>query len=177
MREEEYFEEEDALKLLLNKAAGYCARAEKSPREVEQKLRQWGEGVADEEMIGSIMSRLRDDNFINEERYARAYISDKRRLLLKGPVMLRAELSMQKGITDAVIMDALSEVAQSEWEEALEKYLSKKVEEYRRKARNSYDLRSRLTAAAYRRGFDVGIAENVISTFDLEVPSAHDDSW
>ncbi|WP_238319490.1 regulatory protein RecX [Bacteroides propionicifaciens] len=58
----------------LNSMAAYCAAAERCRSDIEKKLSKW-ELEIDE--IESIISRLEKENFLNEERYARAYTNDK----------------------------------------------------------------------------------------------------
>lgn len=57
-----------------NRAANYCSTAEKAENEVVEKLYQWG---IDKTMHSSIIQRLREENFINDERYCNAYVHDK----------------------------------------------------------------------------------------------------
>ncbi|MDO5036213.1 MAG: RecX family transcriptional regulator [Porphyromonas sp.] len=168
MIQEDYNGRAEALKLLLRKATAYTARSEKSPAEVERKLWQWGEGVVDESMVSEVMDYLCRERYVDEERYARSYISDKRRFLNKGPMLLRMELR-QKGIPDGVINKALSEVSREEWLETLNQDLSRRLEGYRKKSTNTYELRAKLVQAAYRRGFGAEYAEIVIDQMDLEV--------
>lgn len=161
-------------KRLLNKAAAYCAKAEKSPREVSDKLRLWSSEPVDEETEQSILKRLKEEKFIDEVRYATKYISEKVNLLHKGPHLLTLELS-NKGIPTDIIYREICHVTPDEWQESCRSYLAPKLESHRRKSRNSYDLRMRLSRSAHGRGFSSDTISAVLSTFDLTVAGAVDD--
>lgn len=165
--------EEKEYKRLLNKAAAYCARAEKSPMEVEAKLRQWGGAEVDEDAIERILSTLKKEKFVDEERYVEKYIGEKIELLHKGPRMLYQELRA-KGIPSDVIQNHLGAIAHDEWLEAAQAYLRPKLEGYRRKAKNSFDLRMRLSRAAQGRGFSSDVIEEVLSSMDLKMEGDDD---
>lgn len=163
--------DEKEYKRLLNKAAAYCAKAEKSPKEVSAKLRQWSREPIEDDTIEQIITTLTKEKFVDEERYAEKYIGEKLDLLHKGPRMLSQELAM-KGIPSDIIHAQLSEIPHEAWAEAAEAYLSPKLEGYRRKAKNSFDLRMRLSRAAHGRGFSSNIIDEVLGTFDLTVEGA-----
>lgn len=165
----------DEYKRLLNKAEAYAAKAERSPQEVADKVRRWAREPMMDEELTELMTSLRSDRFVDEERYAERYTADKVRFLRKGPLLLRRELH-QKGIPPRVAEAALAEVSEEVWVDALEQYLSAKLEGYRKKARSSYQLRAKLMQAGYARGFPAEITEQVLSRLDLYVATDEDDA-
>lgn len=64
----------DPTQAMLDRARRYCAMAEQCESNVRQKLIGWGASTAD---IDSIIDRLRDENYLDDERYARAYCESK----------------------------------------------------------------------------------------------------
>lgn len=62
--------EEEALK----KVASYCSTAERCRSEISDKLQRWGIAY---EAVARILTWLETENFIDEERYCRAYVNDK----------------------------------------------------------------------------------------------------
>ena len=148
--------EDELFQKLLLKAGAYTAKAEHSPMEVENKLYAWGGEDLSPKMVSKIILRLKSENYIDEKRYAGKYTRDKVRLLHKGPKMIRREL-FEKGIRDKeIIREALDEISEEEWMDALHSYLSPKLRSYTSKARDERDLSSRLYRAAYARGFEDG---------------------
>ena len=61
-------------KLALKKAEYYCAYQERSQQEVRDKLYEWGLWT---DAIENIISVLIGNNFLNEERFAKAYVKGK----------------------------------------------------------------------------------------------------
>ena len=73
----------------LNKAAAYCTPCERCTHEVVAKLKAWG---VTEEAQQRIIERLKSENFINEERYSRAFVNDKLRFNQWGRIKIQAAL-------------------------------------------------------------------------------------
>src|ERR1700741_430415 len=63
-------------KVALGKAENYCAYQERSQQEVREKLYEWGVYPS---VIERIVSKLIENNFLNEERFAIAYATGKLR--------------------------------------------------------------------------------------------------
>ena len=55
----------DPTQAMLDRARRYCAMAEQCESNVRQKLIGWGASTAD---IDSIIDRLRDENYLDDER-------------------------------------------------------------------------------------------------------------
>ncbi len=136
--------EEKEYKRLLTKAGAYCAKAERSAKEVTDKLYKWS--------------------------------ADKTEFLGKGPFMLRRELRL-KGVSDEAIECELALIPDDKWIDLLERYLSPKLERYRKKAKSAYDLRRRLMTAAYGRGYPYEITEEVLREMDLTVETEDEERW
>ncbi|MEZ4903139.1 MAG: hypothetical protein R2822_15970 [Spirosomataceae bacterium] len=60
-------------KQILVKAASFCAYQERTAKEVRQRLHDWG--IAEEEME-EIIQALLTQNYLNEERFARAFAGE-----------------------------------------------------------------------------------------------------
>lgn len=87
------------------RASALCARSEHCRRDISERLRR-SELSRDE--IDTLLDRLEDEDFINHERYARAFVSDKFRFSHWGRLKIRAAL-MQKGIASDLIASAMDE--------------------------------------------------------------------
>lgn len=121
--------------LLWSKASAYCARAEHCEQELRQKIRLWsGESEVSEE--DAIIDRLYEHNFLNEERYCRAYAHDKLRYSKWGKhkiiMMLRSKglssQSIEVGI-QALPMDEY-EAIKSQLEASKRRQLGAEAETY-----------------------------------------------
>ncbi len=67
-------------KIALEKAANYCAYQERSQQEVQDKLYEWGLWAS---AVENIISQLIGENFLNEERFAKAYANKKTGVRIK----------------------------------------------------------------------------------------------
>lgn len=145
----------------LNRAAAYCSQAERAPQDVEDKLRNWE--VSDED-IEQIMQRLRDDNFLNEERYVHAFINDKFLYERWGRIKIIFALR-QKGISGSIVNNTLDDVIDPD------AYLETLTDLLRAKMRGmSVPLDQRNRAKLYRfaqqRGFEAGFISRALSVLN-----------
>lgn len=91
---------------LLRRAASYCAYQERSHAEVRQKLRSLGASVT---LTEQLLTQLITDDFVNEERFARAFSRGKNSVRKWGRNRIRQELQ-QQGVSEANIRLGLSEI-------------------------------------------------------------------
>lgn len=101
-------QEKPALSLedALIKAKRYCAKSEHCQRELERKLYLWGLARAHWQ---TVIDELKRSNYLNHERYARAYTHDKHNYSAWGAQRIEHELRA-KGIPQECINKAIAEV-------------------------------------------------------------------
>ncbi len=92
---------------LLIWAQGQCARQEYSRRQMYQRLAKRG---ASQEECNYILSALEDDGFINELRFARAFVHDKFHFEKWGRLKIAFKLSVDHQIAQSIINEALSQL-------------------------------------------------------------------
>ena len=115
--------EKPSLENLYAKISRYCAYQERSSGEVRQKLRLLG---ADSETSQKLLERLADDNFINEERFARAYVRGKFRINGWGRLKIKNGLRA-KGVDENLIRTALAEeINEKEYAALLQRTVTEK---------------------------------------------------
>lgn len=103
--------------------ARLCARAEKSSGDALRLMRQWG--VAESER-GGVLRKLQQQRFIDDGRYAAAFVRDKTALSGWGPYKIRTALAA-KGIDRSIIDEALAACPCEKMHERLEKQLRRKL--------------------------------------------------
>lgn len=105
----------------LIKAQKYCAYQERCQQEVRGKLYEWGIKKDD---LENIISNLISDDFINEERFARAYARGKFRIKKWGRIKIKAAL---KGfdISSYCIKQAMKEINNEEYISTLKELIKK----------------------------------------------------
>ena len=115
--------EKPSLENLYAKISRYCAYQERSSGEVRQKLRLLG---ADSQTAQKLLQRLADDNFINEERFARAYVRGKFRINGWGRLKIKNGLHA-KGVDENLIRTALAEeINEKEYAALLQRTVTEK---------------------------------------------------
>jgi len=143
---------------LLHKAASYCSISEHCISEVEEKLLSWDVAEKDKQFI--IKNLLKDD-FINEKRYATAFVKDKFRFNKWGKIKMSLILK-QKNIDNDLIDYALNSIDEGEYDEMLATILKTKLKTL--KWEYEYEKMGKLFAFAQSRGFENAVIDRVIRT-------------
>lgn len=137
-----------------------CAQAEHCQHEMLEKMKKWE--LADEAQA-RVMERLIKERYVDDERYARAFVMDKIRYNKWGRRKVEQALWMKridKGIQERV----LSEVDDEEYVSALRPLLKQKQRST--KAASNYELRQKLIRFALSRGFGFDIIRQCIDVED-----------
>jgi len=106
----------------LAKLQRYCAYQDRCHQEVRTKLLDIGIYGDD---LEEIISELIQDNFLNEERFARSYARGKFRMRKWGKIRIRRELKM-RNISDYCLRKAMEEIEAIDYEETLNRLIEKK---------------------------------------------------
>jgi regulatory protein len=143
--------------VLLKKAMAYCAGRESCLSDMNQKLTSWG---ADEEETEKILNQLTKEKFIDEERYASAFVKDKFRYNKWGRVKIGAALR-QKKIPSGIISKAFESIDENVYLETLKTIISS----HRRtiKAKNEYDLKGKLLRYGLSKGFESHLLYDILN--------------
>lgn len=96
----------------LQKARHYCAYQERSHSEVKEKL--YGFGLRKVE-VEELLSRLIEENYLNEERFAIQFAGGKFRVKQWGKVKIKHELR-QKQVSEYCIKKALAAIEEEDYE-------------------------------------------------------------
>jgi len=108
---------EYSLPALMSRAEHYCAMAEHCLMDVALKLRQWGCKAED---IETIKSHLVEAGFVDEDRYARAYVHDQVAYAFWGRNKIRAAL-YAKCVDEQTVNAALKTIDKEAYDKALKK--------------------------------------------------------
>ncbi len=134
-----------------------CARSEKSTSDAKRLLRNWG---VDESAHSRIIAKLISDRFIDDERYASAYVREKSSLNGWGERKIRAALRL-KGIEDSIISKALGEINSDASRQRLQERLQRKAKST--KSANSYELRTKLIRYGLSLGFSYELVGDCVT--------------
>jgi len=136
----------------------YCAYQERSHKEVVTKLKDM-RMIPD--AIDVIVVHLIQNNFLNEERFAKAFVRGKFRIKKWGKNRLKQELK-RKDISKTIIDIALKEIDADEYLETFYALAEKKVETI--KEANSYKKKKKLADYLLYRGWESPLVYDVVNT-------------
>ncbi len=146
----------------LHKAQSLCSRGEKCSFDIIKKLYDW---KADRDDFDTIIESLIDDNYIDEERYAVAFVKDKFRFNKWGKTKITFALR-QKNIPSRFINQAItSEISEEDYLQTLKNELEKKQKSIKETEKES--IKIKLIRFASGKGFEYDIILRVIEEYDL----------
>ena len=109
--------------IAFEKMKSWCAYQERSQKDAKGKLYELG--IKGEE-ADAIIAELITENFINEERFAKALANGKFRIKHWGKIKIRGALR-QHQVTDYCIKTALNNIDEKEYEAVIIKVIEKKL--------------------------------------------------
>ena len=136
---------------VLQKLAALCARGEHCQYELTEKMRRW---EIDAETQARVMEKLTAAHYVDDERYARAFVNDKIRFAKWGRLKVEQALRL-KHISEDISRQVLDEVEGDAYTETLRQLLAQKRKTV--KAQSPYELNQKLIRFAMSRGFTYDI--------------------
>lgn len=126
-----------------------CARAERSSGDALRLMQNWG--VAKNEQQ-EVLQRLIKERFIDDRRYAEAFIREKCNLSAWGRYKIQSALK-RKGIASDIIAEALAELNPTDNKKRLQDRLQTKIKHI--KYDTAYQLKTKLIRYALSLGFEM----------------------
>ena len=126
-----------------------CARAERSSGDAMRLMATWMVPEGDRQ---GVLQRLIKDRFIDDSRYAEAFVREKSNLSAWGEYKIRATLR-RKGIADEIINSALQQMPTEQNIERLTERLKRKMRTI--KYDTTYQLKTKLIRHALSLGFSM----------------------
>ena len=149
--------------------AALCAQAEHCQQEMRDKMRRW---ELDETVQNRIIDRLIKERYVDDERYARAFVKDKIRYNKWGRRKVQQAL-WQKHIDADVQQQVLDEIDEKEYLDILRPLLKQKRKNI--KAESDYELNQKLVRFALGRGFGFDIIRQCLNVDDIDIEDIDDD--
>lgn len=141
--------------------AALCAQAEHCQHEMLEKMRKW---ELSEAVQARVMARLVKERYVDDERYARAFVKDKIRYNKWGRRKVQQALWL-KHIDNAIQQTVLDEVDDDEYLKVLKPLLKQKSKSI--KAESDYERNQKLVRFALGRGFTFDIIRQCLDTSDI----------
>ena len=140
--------------------AALCAQAEHCQYEMLEKMRRW---ELPEDAQARVMAKLIKERYVDDERYAQAFVKDKIRYNKWGRRKVEQAL-WQKRVDEDIRKRVLDDVDDDEYLNVLRPLLKQKRKTI--KAKNDYELNQKLIRFAVGRGFTFDIIRQCIDVDD-----------
>ena len=132
-------------------------------------MRRW---ELDETVQNRILARLVKERYIDDERYARAFVKDKIRYNKWGRRKVQQAL-WQKRIDSDIQQRVLDEIDEKEYLDVLRPLLKQKRKSI--KAASDYEQNQKLVRFALGRGFSFDIIRQCLDVDDIDIEEVDDD--
>lgn len=127
-----------------------CARSERSSGDALRLMKRWG--IADD-AARKVLSRLQSERFIDDSRYAEAFVRDKLNLSGWGAFKIKSALRA-KGVSKEIVEEVVSPMLeQTDMAERLEEIMRRRMRTL--KYSSAYEAKTKLIRFAAGRGYDL----------------------
>lgn len=141
----------------LQKIKHFCSYQERNHQEVKEKLYSFGLYKMDVEML---LSQMIEENYLNEERFAIAFVGGRFRIKKWGRVKIRYELK-QKRISDYCIKIGLASIAEEDYIKTLQKLFTEKKTSLKSE-KNIFIKKQKIQSFLMQRGFEPQLISGLI---------------
>ena len=138
---------------ILAKAQHYCAYQERCHQEVRNKLYELG---CNTDTVNDVLVKLIETNFLNEERFAKAYAGGKFRTKKWGKLKIKRELMARK-ISDYCIKTAMKEINEKDYRHCLMGLIKKKMP-----LKATWQDQQKVTTWLMAKGFELDLIKEAI---------------
>jgi len=135
----------------------FCAYRDRSQKEVEEKLKEMRMIPAAREQI---IIKLMQENFLNEERFARSFVRGKFRIKKWGRIKIKQELKARE-ISTPLIKMAFTEIQEEDYINTLRELAEKKTVLIKEK--DPYKKRNKLCNYLIQKGYESNLVFEVCS--------------
>jgi len=146
-----------SLEQALQKARHYCAYQERCHSEVKEKL--YGFGLRRQE-VEEALSRLIEENYLNEERFAIQFAGGRFRMKQWGRIRIRYELK-QKQVGDYCIKKALASIPEEDYARTLSRLAESKWSDLEKE--EPYVRRQKLQTYLIQKGYEMDSIQNALT--------------
>lgn len=150
---------------ILYKLAARCSTSEQCLSDVEAKLKRYD--LSEEERT-RILQHLVEEKYIDDKRYAEAFVRDKYRFNKWGRIKIAQGLRM-KGIDNGTVNKAMELIDETEYLHILRELIKAKRKSIRGKS--DYEVNGKLIRFAIGRGFEFAAIRSC-----MDVDENYDDS-
>lgn len=143
----------------------FCAYQERSQSEVRTRLFSYG---LHPDEVESLIARLITEQFLNEERFAKAFCGGKFRQKQWGKNKLIFELKKRQ-ISPRNIQIGLAEITDTAYQHTLNKWVHTLYHKTRKNTHNQFVLHQKIIQSLVNKGFEYELIKDAISEYELSL--------
>ncbi len=143
----------------LERVRKFCTYRERCHKEVWDKLYDLNQ---DPGTASDLITQLIEENFLNEERFARSYVKGKFKHNQWGREKIRQGLKA-KGIHSSLIRMAMEEISEEGYLEQVHRLIAK--QRHKIKAKNQYDKKAKLARHLLSKGYEQDLVWDIIREY------------
>ena len=146
----------------------YISRKMRSTKEIKEYLKN--KEISDS-VIDETINRLKENNFLNDDLYLKAYVTDRLNLSNDGPNKIKKNL-IKLGIFENKINDYLSNIDESIYEERIKAYADKKIKVNH--TNSGIMLKAKLQQDLVNLGYDRSMVISILSSYNINDHDAYE---
>ncbi|MEI7897245.1 MAG: regulatory protein RecX [bacterium] len=149
------------LEAILARIRHYCAYQERCRHDVNHKLLQWKVSPS---KITKLMLQLTEEEFINEERFARIFVRSKFHINKWGRTKIRHELK-SRYISEKMIIRAMEEIGEDDYIRTIRELILKKNLEIN--TGKNFNVREKIITFVTGKGFEFDLISKVLTEIKI----------
>ena len=145
------------------RACNFCAYQERTQQEVRRRMHE--SYIISRDEVEELIVRLIEENFVNEERFAKAFAGGKFRVKKWGRIKIKNELRL-RGLSNYCINEAMKEIEDEDYIITLQRILEKKMNITKEK--NIIKKKYTVATFAQSKGYESSLIWELIENIDFE---------
>jgi regulatory protein len=145
-------------------ALNILSRRDHSKKELERKLYQ---RKVEKDITGEIISELIELKYLDDERFAKAYLEEKLKLKNVGIEKVKREL-FAKGVSREIIKSILDEKGEIDESESAYSLVMKKMKQFTRKTQDTRKIKQKIYTFLFSKGYDYETIEQVFNKINFD---------
>ena len=141
---------QDEFEIILSRAKNLCSKSEKCASDIYNKNKKWNLSSSD---LEKIINTLKEEKFIDHQRYATAFANDKLKFNHWGKKKIKYALKL-KFIEEEFIEEAINQIDENYYNEILEEEIAKKLKSLIKKDKATQ--KQKLIYYLLNKGFEYG---------------------
>ena len=140
--------DEPKKKQVVSTMAALCSRSERCSADIRKKI--IAAGLTEDE-ANEILDFLKEENYVDDKRYVKAYVAEKLRINKWGRVKMRYYLRM-KGLPEDIIETGMETIDEKKYTDVLLKTMKEKARKIKKK--NKFEKMGQIIRFTQNRGFE-----------------------